>query len=249
MTCRLNISIDDVSPHPLSGLGFIDRCYTLINRWPDVKFTFFIPTAYWRTCHVAGRPDTRTSKPLFLKDHIEFCQQLCDLPESNFEFCLHGRYHGIPGQSNNDEFRYISESDFISKYSEMWDDIHDASLACERDLLGRFKRVVRPPAMYMSPAAIKSCDRLGIRCLALSPRKLHTDSYQNVDRTTKNVVYANCWLPDDDPMIAVKTNLQVEMLYHACEWDAGYFSDTMLRQLTDCLAKNDVEFSFIEGLL
>ena len=43
---KVNISIDDVSPHPLSSVKVLERCYEIIKVFPDVKFSLFVPIAY-----------------------------------------------------------------------------------------------------------------------------------------------------------------------------------------------------------
>ena len=68
---NINISIDDVSPHPHSSIKVLDRCFELINIYPDIKFTLFIPLAYWRTV----RPDISTKKPLILSEFPDFCNR------------------------------------------------------------------------------------------------------------------------------------------------------------------------------
>ena len=60
MDYNLNISIDDVSPHPLSSTKVLEQCYYLIEKFEDIKFTLFIPLAYWRTM----RADIATEQPL-----------------------------------------------------------------------------------------------------------------------------------------------------------------------------------------
>ena len=68
---RLNISIDDVSPHPNSGIDkLLPRFKRIIERYPDVKFTLFVPTAYFRQIKF------RTEKPLLLSDKAsgDFCR-------------------------------------------------------------------------------------------------------------------------------------------------------------------------------
>ena len=56
MRSLVNISIDDVSPHPRSSIKVLDRCHELISDYPDIKFTLFVPISYWRTM----RPDIST---------------------------------------------------------------------------------------------------------------------------------------------------------------------------------------------
>ena len=49
MRHKVNISIDDVSPHPRSSANVLERCFEMISVFPDIKFTLFVPTSYWRT--------------------------------------------------------------------------------------------------------------------------------------------------------------------------------------------------------
>ena len=45
---KVNISIDDVCPHPHSSIDVLDRCHELIDKFPAIKFTLFIPMCYTR---------------------------------------------------------------------------------------------------------------------------------------------------------------------------------------------------------
>lgn len=65
---KINISIDDVSPHPRSSKKVLEQCERLIKKFPNIKFTLFIPIAYWRT---SG--DTATRNPLYLWENKELC--------------------------------------------------------------------------------------------------------------------------------------------------------------------------------
>ena len=69
MKYKVNISIDDVSPHPLSSTKILEQCYRLIEEFEDIKFTLFVPIAYWRTIG-----PTATKEPLFIHQYSEFCQ-------------------------------------------------------------------------------------------------------------------------------------------------------------------------------
>ena len=40
---KINISIDDVSPHEYSGIDVISQCNKILSVFPDAKFTLFIP--------------------------------------------------------------------------------------------------------------------------------------------------------------------------------------------------------------
>ena len=40
---KVNISIDDVSPHPMSSVKVIERCREIIKKFPEAKFSLFVP--------------------------------------------------------------------------------------------------------------------------------------------------------------------------------------------------------------
>ena len=114
---KVNISIDDVSPHPKSSIIVINQCERIIKDFPNVKFTLFIPLAYWRTIPLP--PESVSSKPFRVDAFPDFCKFIKDLPSKNFEIAYHGLFHGIPGQSNNDEFKTISLEEARDKFSTM----------------------------------------------------------------------------------------------------------------------------------
>ena len=41
---NVNISIDDVSPHPLSSTKVLERCYEMIEEFEDIKFDCIFDT-------------------------------------------------------------------------------------------------------------------------------------------------------------------------------------------------------------
>ena len=239
----LNISIDDVSPHHLSSTKVLKNCFQILEKYPQCKFTLFVPTAYWRTVKT-GDVDTTTQGPLHISKHPEFCRELINLPENNFEICYHGKYHGIPGESNNDEFRYLTGGEFKSLWNEMKTEMCK-SLNDDK----KIKNVVRPPGMYMSPQSIQASKTLDIDCLALSKMKQHIESYQHEHEKINNVVYANVWPPFIDLHQCVDD--KIEVLYHACEWDRGYLGVEFTKKLLQWLSLHDrsIEFVFIEQLL
>ena len=65
---KINISIDDVSPHPKSSISVVNRCFRLIQEFPDIKFTLFVPIAYWRTT----RAEVSTPGPLQINFFTDF---------------------------------------------------------------------------------------------------------------------------------------------------------------------------------
>ena len=231
----INISIDDVSPHPQSSTKVLDRCYDLIAEFSDIKFTLFVPVAYWRT-----RDKACTSKPLFINEHPEFCQIIKNLPVDNFEIGYHGFFHGIPGLSNNDEFQYLTYEQAIKKFNDIF---HLVKLS---DLNEVFKPIFRPPAWRMSPAAIQAAEDLGIDVLALSPQEYAKKTYEGRDKTFNSVVYYNV----NPPFIPLQAFDRTEVVYHACEWDKNFLATKKTKNLIDFLKNLDnYEFCFIKGLV
>ena len=238
MRHRLNISIDDVSPHPRSSAKVFKRCVELIRDFPEIKFTIFVPIAYWRT--VQDRSYTVTEKPLDISECPEFCNLLKKLPKENFEIGYHGYYHGIPGKSNNDEFQYLSKQEALDKFDLMFKTISKTGLKTS------FKPIFRPPAWRMSPGAIEAAREVGMEVLALSPKDYAKETYKGAEETC-NVVYYNCNPPFDPLKLYEKT----EIVYHACEWDKNYLNQTLTSELRDFIGANieTIDFCFMEDLV
>ena len=234
---KINISIDDVSPHPYSSVAVLDRCHELIEEFPDIKFSLFIPMAYWRTI----KPQIATKNALFIDKFPEFCEVLNSLPKSNFEICYHGLYHGIPGKSDNDEFKELNYEQAEEKFLTMFEIARSANLS------DKFEKIFRPPAWRMSHHAIKAARDLGIKVLALSPENYAKTTYNSEEEKLNDVVYYNC----SPPWHPLKIYDKTEIVYHACEWDKNYFSKKLSEDLSVFLEKNkdDIEFCFLERML
>jgi len=229
MKYKVNISIDDVSPHPLSSVKVLKQCYNLIEEFEDIKFTLFVPIAYWRTLG-----DTATPEPLFINKYPEFCQYIRDLPSKNFEIGYHGYHHGIPRVTNNDEFWKLDFNAADHLFKLMF------SIVEESNLQNTFKLIFRPPAWKMSQDAIKAAKVNNIEILALSPKIDYGEKYDKI-------VYYNCNPPFDPLSLHEKTGI----VYHACEWDRNYLNEIQSKKLESLLKENidDIEFCFIEELL
>ena len=231
----VNISIDDVSPHPKSSTGVLDKCRELIDIFPGIKFSLFIPAAYWRTISQV------TDKPLYLNYFPDFCEEISNLSENNFELGYHGFYHGIPKVSNNDEFRYASYNQTIEIIQKMKQVISKTKL--------KFKNMLRPPAWRMTGESIKACKDQGIETLALSCDNYADGSldYQGEDKNFKNVVYYNCSPPYKELKLYKKT----EIVYHACEWDNNFLNKELTNNLINLLKshKENIKFVFMKDLI
>jgi len=232
---KVNISIDDVSPHPLSSTKVLDRCHELIEEFKDIKFTLFVPISYWRTMPPdPGRSDTRTSFALQINLYPEFCKELKSLPQRNFEVAYHGFFHGIPQQNNNDEFRNVNYSTARERFEFMFEVVKSAKLE------NIFKPIFRPPAWKMSADAIKAARDVGIKILALSPKPKCKETYGGENENFGNVVYYNVNPPFDPLTLCDKT----EIVYHACEWDKNYLDKYKTDDLKSFLKQNEDKIDF-----
>lgn len=234
---KVNISIDDVSPHPKSSTKVLEQCYNLINDYPSIKFTLFVPMAYWRTM----KPVAATERPLFISQYLDFCNELKSLSGDNFEIGYHGFYHGIPFHTDNDEFRDLDYKQALGLFSSMHQEAKKAGL------LEVFKPIFRPPAWRMSPDAIKASKDVGIKILALSPDKYPDGSldYEGEDEKFGDVVYYNVCPPFKSLQLYEKT----EIVYHACEWDSNYLDSEKTNQLRKLLSDEAVQFCFMEEMI
>jgi peptidoglycan/xylan/chitin deacetylase (PgdA/CDA1 family) len=233
---KVNISIDDISPHPLSSTRVLDSCYQIIEEAEDVKFSLFIPISYWRT-----EGPTKTEEPLQIDKFPEFCEKIKSLPDKNFEIAYHGFYHGIPQKSNNDEFQHLNYEQAMEKFELMDKVVTTAGLK------EKFKPYFRPPAWRMSKEAIQAAQSFGYEILALSPKEYAKETYGEEDEKFEKVVFYNVNPPFDPLQLLENT----QMVYHACEWDKNYLSYAFTRQLKSLLVENEeeIEFCFLKELL
>jgi hypothetical protein len=234
---KINISIDDVSPHPMSSIDVVDKCFNLINVFPDIKFTLFVPIAHWRTM-VRKRA---TPHPLVISKYPKFCEKIKNLPKNNFEIGYHGYYHGIPYKNDNDEFADLNYQKALEKFNLM------KSVVAECDLESTFSPIFRPPAWRMSPGSFRASSKAGIKHLAIFPIKFkkygwnQANTYKNEDKKDiYNVSYASCFPPFKNLELKANTNI----VYHACKWDKNYLSDTLSESLKSFLLKNEGNFEF-----
>ena len=128
---KVNISIDDISPHPMSSVKVLERCFEIIKIFPKAKFSLFVPIAYWRTI----KPSIATNNALRIDMFPEFCKILSTLPEENFELCYHGFYHGIPGKSDNDEFQYLNYNQAVERFNAMFEVVKLSNLEKSNNFL------------------------------------------------------------------------------------------------------------------
>lgn len=232
---RVNVSIDDVSPHPRASVKVIDRCLELISEFPEIKFSLFVPVAYWRTQRIG----VQTKEPLVLWKHPKFCEALKVLPSSNFEVCYHGYYHGIPGENDNNEFLDISYEDAKKRAKSMKDRVKKAGLE------NVFKPIFRPPAWRMGPDAWKALSEEGFELFAVTDIDYALKSYQGKDKE-----YRSNYSTMFPPFRPLEIKESCGIVYHACEWDRNFLNKKHTEELIEFLKehKSDVEFVFMEDL-
>ena len=232
---KVNISIDDVTPHPFSSTNVLEKCEELLETFPEIKFSLFVPVAYWRTM----KSGTVTNKPMLISEYPEFCETLMDLPEENYEIGYHGYYHGIPSKSDNDEFQYLNYDDALSKIDLMFEEVEKAGLS------KKFKKIFRPPAWRLSPDSFKALSDRGFELFALTDLPYTREVYAGEENNHK-CTFSNQFPPFKE----LKVEEKVGVVYHACEWDRNFLSSEKVGELIEFLqsAKEKV-FVFQEELL
>lgn len=219
---KLNISIDDVTPWRRAGVRVLKHCFTLIQEFPDIKFTLFVPTAYYRPF-----VPTNTDQVYFLNNFPEFCKIMRDLPKNNFEIGFHGHFHGVPNKSNNDEFLHFKD------INEIYDRVRAMKIVAEDSGIP-FKNIFRPPAWKLHKDAPKVLKDNGIEIIA---------GHQNYPYTRVDGVkdlYESC-SPPIKPLTYRENNV---IVYHACEWDSNVLDFTSMRELYNYIKIHEDDFEF-----
>lgn len=234
---KINISIDDVTPHLHSGLGVIRQCERIRSEFNNVKFTLFIPTAYFRT--IPAPPQSICETPLFLSEYHDFCDALRNLPIENYEFGYHGHYHGIPGRTNNDELQFLDFDSAIRIFDKMVLETSVANL--------NFSKILRPPAWRMSSQAFEAAKEY-FDVLALSPASNIVPTYGGAEKSefwNNKIVFCNA----NPPFVPLAPHDNLEIVYHACDWDKNFLDDSKTDELLVFLRNNNCEFSFMGEML
>jgi hypothetical protein len=245
MQHRVNISIDDISPHPKSGAKTLDVCKRIVEAIPDVKITLFVPTAYHRTYKECAGP-LRLSDRL----HHRFNLRLIRLPRRNYEIGFHGHYHGLPKERNdNDEFRDLTPAEGTDRIQSS---IHEYR---EAGLLERVCRSFRPPAWRARGDTLAAITRVfedekelqGKPSLLLAEETYSLALYRMGDLDLRTCTWRSC----DPPARPLKQGPYgyTSIVYHACEWDKNFLDNGKAVALIDWLKAHDFEYVFSGDLL
>jgi len=223
MKLKINVSIDDVSPHKKIGLDAVHRILNVIDKFSGLKVSLFIPTAIRR--YASG-----DKKSYCLEDYPKFVDQLKALPPANFEICYHGHKHGNKShRKNNDEFRYLKRRDAL--------DILNRSRQIFDHVGLKARKVFRPPGFWLSKDSFGACSDFGIKVLALHRAKRYRKCYKGCHETYNHVVYVSKQKPDFPN--------EFEMLYHAGRDQKDCFNKRKSRELIEILNKKKEKISFI----
>ena len=236
----MNISIDDVSPHPKSSIRVVENCQRILQRVPSAKFTLFVPTAYWRT--IPSPPDSMCPRPYNLSEFPEFCRQLSALPPETYEVGFHGHYHGIPRVSNNDELKSVTASEASIIFEKMMKEVMASGLD---DV---FKMILRPPAWRLSPGGFEAARGI-FDILAINSDPQYAQVYggmQNDPYWKDRIVYQDAVPPIID---FPQTWERLEVVTHACEWDRNYLSERLADSIADLMIERGAVGSFMGEML
>ena len=232
---KLNISIDDVSPHPRSSTVVLKQCERIIKKYPQAKFSIFIPLAHWRT----RRPEVATRHPFIISDYPDFCDTLRNLPRDNYEICYHGYYHGIPGENDNNEFLDMNYDQASERFNLMKDVVKKAKLE------EVFKPIFRPPNWKLGPEAWDALSDGGIELFAINDDEKFLQTYGG--RENK---YRVNYCTSAPPFKPLSLKEETIFVYHASDWDKNYLDQNMADSLLEFLEANEhmIEFSFMEEM-
>lgn len=242
MSSLINISIDDISPHKNSSIECLKLCnYIIDNYYKNIKFTLYIPMAYWRRFNDKVGEEvifTKTDSPLFLDSYPEVYKALLNLPKENFELCYHGLYHSDE-TCNNNEFEKLTYDKALDKFEKMFD------IAKKCGIYDDMKMIFRPPNFRMSPDSIRAAYDVGIRQLSLHPDKKVRKSYNNAYSIFDDVSWFNVIYPWKDYKLRKKTSI----VFHACDWSKNHLNLENSNILISFLKNSkDIEFCFADKI-
>jgi len=236
---KINISIDDISPHPATNTNCLQYCHKLIEDFPDIKFTLFIPTSYTRFAD----GDTDVTQYNLLK-HPNFVKEIRALNEINFEIGLHGSEHGRENPiSNNDEFANSSYEEAYDIVGDALDTMYYSGLLNDN----KFSHILRPSAYRMSAEAIRAARDMRIKALGLHSYYAYLVYYGDEYKKKNDIVWADAH-PPTAPLLYKQDKL--EIVYHALKKDINYFSEERMTELKNFLiTQENITFCWFEEML
>lgn len=240
---KFNLSLDDMSPHPRAGLNFesIQWCEELIADYPQIKINLFVPAAYCRLGE---------ENPCYISKNKEWLNSLKSLPIHNYRVNAHGLFHRRInkkyGNSNNDEWQYLTYSSAVVLRNHMAMEFAAAGLfkmgLFPNQAHPIFMPTFRPPGWKISKGAIQALQAnggAGVTCFAGS--KEYYEKVKDV-LTVKWVSYN--W----DLTGSCKEKGDIVAYGHTSDWTNNYMNEDRYKLIKSLLDSEKFDFRFIEDM-
>jgi hypothetical protein len=214
-----------MSPHPRAGLDFesIRWCDKIIEKYPDIKINLFVPAAYARL----------GEEPVVLSLCRDWLDKVGRLPARNYRINYHGFNHRRIskeyGNSNNDEWQYLTRSQTKSLFNKMIE-----MLAWSR--LPVFD-TFRPPGWKISQEAAQFLTEKGF---LIAGSEEYYSKLKDKIRGLKWISYN--W--DMTGPCEVKGNIVA--VGHTSDWTNNYMNEERYNLVVDLLDGEEFDFRFIE---
>jgi predicted deacetylase len=228
---KFNLSLDDFSPHPKSGLGFesIQWCDKLIEDYSDLKINLFVPTRYARLGET----------PNLIANNKEWVNKLKSLSKKNYRICLHGLYHrrsrkdfsshrGI--ESNNNEWENLKYNEASILLTQIEEDFRAVGVD--------YSKVFRPPGWHIGKEAAQL---LTDRGYLIAGDKRYFNKLKKTVSGLKWISYT--W--DMSDSYSGKEN--VLAVGHTSNWCGNYTDDVRRNFIINALETEEFVFRFLEN--
>lgn len=227
-----NLSLDDYSPHPKTGLYHesIFWCKKLISHFPDIKINLFVPAAYCRLGEIPNK----------LLKNKNWVDEVKKLNKENFSIGIHGFFHrrskkdyvwnaGIP-ESNNDEFQYLKKDQAIGILKSIESEFKSVGL--------QYNKIFRPPGWKISKEAALVFHNYGFVIAG-------DEKYYNLCKDIPNLKWV-CYNWDLFSNNPPENN--VIAYGHTSEWTKNYFNEEKYNWICDLLRSRQFCFKFLEEI-
>lgn len=222
-----SLTLDDMSPHPKAGLNFesIGWCNRLIDEFPDIKITLFVPAAYARL----------GEKPYYLTKNLEWVKRVNDLPSKNYQIGLHGYFHrrvdGKHDPSNNDEVQFVSYAQMQHLIDLMEQEFKNAGL--------KHAMLFRSPGWKISIQATMALNMRGYLVSGLDDYyKIIKPKWPHIKWISANWnMYEQCDVSGN-----------VIACGHTSNWTKNYFEEKRYNLVKDLLNKEKFAFKFVNEI-
>lgn len=224
---KLNLSLDDWSPHPRAGLNFecVKWCDKIIEQYPDFKVNLFTTAAY---CRLHEQPN-------FLSNNKDWVDRVKALPK-NYRINLHGYHHRRTDPrfpvSNNDEFQFLDEANTDFVLDKIEEEFRKVGLS--------HTRTFRPPGWKLSFPAARALTARGYK---IAGDKTHYEMFKNSIPKLNWISYN--W---DTTKKCKITEGDVVAFAHTSDWTKNYMNEERYNLIIELLKTRTFEFKFIEDM-